>query len=93
MYGCIWVRIGLYGCVRVQAPGETQKEDNHKQKWVGRTMVSMHACPGNFPKIHTCAVRHKEGNEGLRSVGMSSDGCRGMHEHVANAKRGKIYYL
>ena len=25
-------------------------------------------------KIHTCVIRHKGGNEGLRRVGMSSDG-------------------
>ena len=40
-------------------------------------------------KIHTCEVSHKEGNEALGSVGMRSGGCRGMHEHAANAKQNK----
>ena len=89
MYGCIWVQMGLYGCVRVQGHGVTLKEDKHKQKWVGRTMVSTHVWTGNLPKIHTCAVRHKEGNGGLRSVEVSSGGRRGMHGHTTRAKQDK----
>ena len=49
----------------------------------------MHVWPRNFPKIHTCAVRHTGGNEGLSRVGMSLDGCRGVHWHAASAKQGK----
>ena len=37
---------------------------------------------------YMCAQVQK-GNEGLRRVGMGSDGCRGMHMHAANTKQDK----
>ena len=74
----MWVQMGLYGCVRVQGHGVTQKQDKHKQKWVGRAMVSMHVWPGNFPeKTHACAHRHEGVMSDSRGWGWVRKGAGG----------------
>ena len=86
VYGREWVCMGALGCRGMG--GHKKKTSISKNGLVGLWFRCMHGREISR-KMHTCDVRHKEGNEGLRSVGMSSDGCRGMHEHAANAKQDK----
>ena len=85
-YGCEWVCMGALGHRGTGV--HKNKTSISKNGLVGLGFRCMYGREISR-KIHTCAVRHTGGNEGLRRVGMSSDGCRGMHWHVANAKQGK----
>ena len=87
--GCEWVYMGVLG---YRGMGTHKKKTNITTNGlVGQQLVWFRCMYGReiIWKICTCTVNHKEGNEGLRSVGMSSGGCRGMHGHATNAKQDK----
>ena len=69
--------MGVVGCTSTNAQANNTKR--HGNGIVGYDSPK---------KTHMC-VQTERDKEGLRRVGMGSDGCRGMHWHPANAKQDK----
>ena len=82
-YGCFGVCMGALGYTNAKP-----KANNTKRGINELSRVRFPAMCGReiSQKRHICVCRHKMGKEGLRRVGIGSNGCRGMHIHAANAK-------
>ena len=75
VYGCIWVCMGALGHTNTYTQANNAIRDTN-----GLAGCDSRPCmAGKFhQKRHAYECRHKGVKEGLRKVGMGSDGCRGV---------------
>ena len=73
----VWVCMGALGCIDTKTQANNTKRDIHGL--AGHGHVSRTCMDGKYPSKRLYLSADIKGKEGLRRVGMGSDGCRGMY--------------